>query len=182
MSPLAFTGWRFVLATAFLLAEALAPAGARSCRRPGARGLALVLALSGVGVYQWLYALGLASTSELLGGSPELGLAARRDAARRPPAAGSACRRSPSWARSSPGAASLSSSARPADPDLGSTAGNLMCLGAATSWAVYNVSSARSPPASSRLSARSSRPSGRDSVMVLAYTLPDMLRQDYRAV
>ncbi len=30
---------------------------------PGARGLALVLALSGVGVYQWLYALGLASTS-----------------------------------------------------------------------------------------------------------------------
>ena len=62
LSPLAFTGWRIVLAAAFLVAEALVRRE-RLVPPPGARGLALVLALSGVGVYQWLYALGLASTS-----------------------------------------------------------------------------------------------------------------------
>ena len=53
ISPLAFTGWRFLLATTFLFAEAFV-------RReplvppPGARGPALLLALSGVGIYPWL--------------------------------------------------------------------------------------------------------------------------------
>ncbi|MGZ6970972.1 MAG: DMT family transporter, partial [Thermoanaerobaculia bacterium] len=61
LSPLAFTGWRILLATMFLFAEALVRRE-RLLPPPGARGLALVLALSGVGVYQWLYALGLAST------------------------------------------------------------------------------------------------------------------------
>ncbi|MGZ6987806.1 MAG: DMT family transporter, partial [Thermoanaerobaculia bacterium] len=62
LSPLAFTGWRIFLAAAFLVTEALVRRE-RLLPPPGARGLALVLALSGVGVYQWLYAVGLASTS-----------------------------------------------------------------------------------------------------------------------
>ena len=176
LSPLAFTGWRIVLAAAFLITEALVRRE-RLVPPPGARGLALVLALSGVGAYQWLYALGLASTSgfsaALLNSvSPLIAMLLVVVFG---------------WERMSPlaGAGSLVAWGGVAlfvtsthGPDFGSTAGNLMCLGAATSWAVYNVASARAArflsPLGTQLAAF-----GGGTVLVLAYTLPDMVRQDY---
>jgi drug/metabolite transporter (DMT)-like permease len=179
LSPLAFTGWRFLLATALLLAEARARRE-RVLPPPGARGLALFLALSGVGLYQWLYALGLASTSgfsaALLNSvSPliallfvvVLGLERLSPLA----AAGSFV----AWG----GVVFFVSSARGAD--FGSPAGNLMCLGAATCWAAYNVASARAGRLLSPLGAQVATFGG-GTVLVLAYALPDMLRQDYARV
>jgi len=176
LSPLAFTGWRLLLATAFLFAEALVRRE-RLVPPPGARGLALVLALSGVGVYQWLYALGLASTSSFSAAllnsvSPLIAmlLVVLFGWERMSPLSGAGSL--VAWG----GVALFVSSA--SGPDFGSTAGNLMCLGAATSWAVYNVASARAArflsPLGTQLAAF-----GAGTVMVLAYTLPDMLRQDY---
>jgi drug/metabolite transporter (DMT)-like permease len=56
-----------------------------------------------------------------------------------------------------------------------------MCLGAATSWAVYNVISARAsrlmPPRTAQLATF-----GAGTVLIVAYALPDMLRQDYSRV
>jgi len=176
LSPLAFTGWRLLLATTFLLAEALVRRE-RIVPLPGARGLALVLALSGVGVYQWLYALGLASTSgfsaALLNSvSPLIAmlLVVVLGWERMSPLAGAGSL--VAWG----GVALFVSSSR--GPDLGSTAGNLMCLGAATSWAVYNVASARAGRFLSPLGAQLAAFGG-GTVLVLAYTLPAMLRQDY---
>ena len=176
LSPLAFTGWRIVLATGFLLAEAVVRRE-RLVPPPGARGLALVLALSGVGVYQWLYALGLASTSgfsaALLNSvSPLVAMliVVVFGWERMSPLAGAGSL--VAWG----GVALFVSSTH--GPDFGSMAGNLMCLGAATSWAVYNVASARASrfltPLGSQLAAF-----GGGTALVLAYTLPDMLRQDY---
>jgi drug/metabolite transporter (DMT)-like permease len=176
LSPLAFTGWRLLLATAFLFVEALVRRE-RLVPPPGARGLALVLALSGVGVYQWLYALGLASTSgfsaALLNSvSPLIAmlLVVVFGWERMSPLAGAGSL--VAWG----GVALFVSSA--SGHDFGSTAGNLMCLGAATSWAVYNVASARASRLLSPLGAQLAAFGG-GTVLVLAYTLPDMLRQDY---
>jgi drug/metabolite transporter (DMT)-like permease len=176
LSPLAFTGWRIVLAAAFLIAEALVRRE-RLVPPPGARGLALVLALSGVGVYQWLYALGLASTSSFSAAllnsvSPLIAilLVVVFGWERMSPLAGAGSL--VAWG----GVALFVSSA--SGPDFGSTAGNLMCLGAATSWAVYNVASARAGPLLSPLGTQLAAFGG-GTVLVLAYTLPDMLRQDY---
>ncbi len=176
LSPLAFTGWRIVFATAFLITEALVRRE-RLVPPPGARGLAVVLALSGVGVYQWLYALGLASTSgfsaALLNSvSPLIAmlLVVLFGWERMSPLAGAGSL--VAWG----GVALFVGSAR--GPDFGSTAGNLMCLGAAASWAVYNVASARAArflsPFGTLLAAF-----GGGTPLVLAYTVPDMLRQDY---
>ena len=65
--------------------------------------------------------------------------------------------------------------------DFGSRAGNLMCLGAAASWAVYNVASARAGRLLSPLGAQLAAFGG-GTVLILAYALPDMLRQDYTRV
>ena len=176
ISPLAFTGLRFLLVMAFLLTEALVRRE-RLVPPPGARGLAVVLALSGVGLYQWFYALGLASTSSFSAAllnsvSPLIAmlLVVLFGWERMSPLAGAGSL--VAW-----GAVALFvTSAR--GPDFGSTAGNLMCLGAATSWAVYNVASARAArflsPLGTQLAAF-----GGGTVLVLAYTLPDMVRQDY---
>jgi drug/metabolite transporter (DMT)-like permease len=176
LSPLAFTGWRILLAAALLVTEAFVRRE-RLVPPPGARGLALVLALSGVGVYQWLYALGLASTSgfsaALLNSiSPLIAmlLVVLLGWERMSPLAGAGS--IVAWG----GVALFVGSAR--GPDFGSAAGNLMCLGAATSWAVYNVASARASrflsPLGTQLAAF-----GGGAALVLAYTLPDMVRQDY---
>jgi len=179
LSPLAFTGWRFLLATAFLFAEALVRRE-RLVPPPGARGLAVLLALSGVALYQWLYALGLASTSgfsaALLNSvSPLVAmlLVVLLGWERMTPLAGAGSLLA--WG----GVALFVTSARGAD--FGNTAGNLMCLGAATSWAVYNVVSAR---AGRLLSPRAAQLAtfGGGTVLILAYALPDMLRQDYSRV
>jgi drug/metabolite transporter (DMT)-like permease len=179
LSPLAFTGWRILFAAAFLVVEALVRRE-RLVPPHGARGLALVLALSGVGVYQWLYALGLASTSgfsaALLNSvSPLIAMliVVFFGWERMSPLAGAGSL--VAWG----GVALFVSSSR--GPDFGSLAGNLMCLGAATSWAVYNVASARAArflsPFGTLLAAF-----GGGTPLVLAYTLPDMLGQDYARV
>ncbi|HMA29035.1 MAG TPA: DMT family transporter [Thermoanaerobaculia bacterium] len=179
LSPLAFTGWRFVLATTFLLGEALVRRE-RLVPPPGARGLGLVLALSGVGLYQWLYALGLASTSSFSAAllnsvSPLVAvlLVVLLGWERMSPLAGAGSL--VAWG----GVALFVASAR--GPDFGSTAGNLMCLGAAVSWAVYNVASARAGRFLSPLGAQLAAFGG-GTVLILAYALPDMLRQDYARV
>jgi drug/metabolite transporter (DMT)-like permease len=179
ISPLAFTGWRFLLATTLLFAEALVRRE-RLVPPPGARGLALLLALSGVGMYQWLYALGLASTSgfsaALLNSvSPLIAmlLVVLLGWERMSPLAGAGSLLA--WG----GVALFVLSTR--GVDFGSTTGNLMCLGAATSWAVYNVASVRAgrflSPRGAQLAAF-----GGGSALILAYALPDMLRQDYSRV
>jgi drug/metabolite transporter (DMT)-like permease len=179
LSPLAFTGWRFLLATTLLFAEALVRRE-RIVPPPGARGLALLLALSGVGLYQWLYALGLASTSgfsaALLNSvSPLIAMLLvvlfGWERMSKLAGAGSLL----AWG----GVTLFVASSRGAD--FGSTAGNLMCLGAATSWAVYNVASARAGRLLSPLGAQLAAFGG-GTVLILAYALPDMLRQDYTRV
>lgn len=179
ISPLAFTGWRFLLATSLLFVEALVRRE-RLVPPPGARGLALLLALSGVGLYQWLYALGLASTSgfsaALLNSvSPLIAmlLVVLLGWERMSKLAGAGSLLA--WG----GVALFVTSAGGAD--FGSTAGNLMCLGAAASWAVYNVASARAGRFLSPLGAQLAAFGG-GTVLILAYALPDMLRQDYARV
>jgi drug/metabolite transporter (DMT)-like permease len=179
LSPLAFTGWRFLLATAFLFAEALARRE-RLVPPPGARGLAFLLAVSGVGLYQWLYSLGLASTSSFSAAllnsvSPLIAmlLVVVLGWERLSPlaAAGSVT----AWC----GVAFFVASARGAD--FGNAAGNLMCLGAAVCWAVYNLASVRAGRLLSPLGAQVATFGG-GTVLVLAYALPAMLRQDYARV
>ena len=162
MSPLAFTGLAVPPRDGVPPRRGARSGASRLVPPPGARGLALVLALSGVGVYQWLYALGLASTSGfsaallnsispliamllvvLLGWermSPLAGARLARRLGRRRPL------RRP----------------RPAAPDFGSTAGNLLCLGRPRRWAVYNVASAARRPAAvaARRPARDLRAAG----------------------
>jgi drug/metabolite transporter (DMT)-like permease len=179
LSPLAFTGWRFAIATAFLLAEA-------RLRRepvlppPGVRSLAAVLALSGVGVYQWLYAQGLASTTGFAAAilnsiSPLVAMLLVALLGWERPGALAVCGALVAWT----GVALFVNAARGAG--LGNTNGNLLCLGAATSWGLYNV-------ASSRVGRRMSPPTAQTSTfaggtaLILLYALPDMIRQDYGTV
>ncbi len=179
LSPLAFTGWRFLLATAILLAEA------RLRREPvvpprGVRGLAAVLALSGVGVYQWLYSQGLASTTSFSAAilnsiSPLVAMllvaALGWERPRAPAVLGSLV----AWT----GVALFVNAARGAG--LGSTAGNLLCLGAATCWGTYNVAWSRVGNRMSAMTAQASTFAG-GTLLVVLYALPDMIRQDYRTV
>ena len=179
LSPLAFNGWRFLLATLILVSEAIVQRQPL-LPPPGARGHALLLAVSGVGLYQWLYALGLASTSSFSAAlmtsvSPLIALVLvvllRLERLSRLAVVGSLV----AWC----GVAFFVDSSR--GPDLGSTAGNLMCLGAAASWAVYNVVSARAgrllSPRGAQLAAF-----GGGTLLILAYAWPDMVRQDYTRV
>ena len=179
MSPLAFTGWRFVIATAFLLAEA------RVRREPvippkGVRGLAVVLALSGVGVYQWFYAQGLASTTSFSAAilnsiSPLVAIALVAALGWERPGALAVVGSLIAWG----GVALFVGVVHGAG--LGTTAGNLLCLGAATCWGLYNVASSRLAGRMSPMTAQASTFAG-GTALVLAYALPAMLRQDYRAV
>jgi drug/metabolite transporter (DMT)-like permease len=179
ISPLAFTGWRFLLATTLLVTEALVRRE-RLVPPPGTRGLAVVLAVSGIGLYQWLYALGLASTSSfsaalLIAVSPLIAMliVGSLGMERLSPLAGAGS--VVAWC----GVALFVASTR--GPDLGDTNGNLMCLGSAASWAVYNVASARAGRLLSPLGAQLAAFMG-GTLLILAYSLPDMLRQDYARV
>jgi drug/metabolite transporter (DMT)-like permease len=179
ISPLAFTGWRFVLATAFLLGEA------RLRREPvvppkGVRGLAAVLALSGVGVYQWLYAQGLASTTSFSAAilnsiSPLVAMLLVAALGWERPRALAVLGALVAWS----GVGLFVGAAHGAG--LGNVAGNLLCLGAATCWGTFNVAASRIEGRMSPMTAQASTFAG-GSVLILAYSLPEMLRQDYRAV
>jgi drug/metabolite transporter (DMT)-like permease len=179
LSPLAFTGWRFMLATAFLLAEA------RLRREPilpprGVRSLAAVLALSGVGAYQWFYAQGLASTTGFSAAilnsiSPLVAMFLVALLGWERPGARAVLGSLVAWT----GVGLFVNAARGAG--LGNAAGNLLCLLAATCWGLYNVASSRVGSWMSPLTAQASTFAGGTAV-ILCYALPDMARQDYRAV
>lgn len=179
MLPLAFTGWRFVIATTFLLAEA------RLRHEPvfpprGARALGAVLALSGVGVYQWFYAQGLASTTGFSAAilnsiSPLVAMLLVAALGWERPRALAVVGSLVAWA----GVALFVNAAR--GTGLGSTKGNLLCLGAATCWGTYNVAASRVANRMSPMTAQASTFAA-GTALILLYSLPDMLRQDYRAV
>ncbi len=179
ISPLAFTGWRFLIATAFLLAEA------RLRREPvvpprGVRPLAVVLALSGVGVYQWLYPQGLASTTSFSAAilnsiSPLVAMLVVALLGWERPGALAVFGSLVAWT----GVFLFVEAARGAG--LGNAAGNLLCLGAATCWGIYNVASSRVANRMSPLTTQASTFAG-GTVLILIYALPDMIRQDYGSV
>ena len=179
MAPLAVTGWRFTIATAFLLAEARWRRE-RVAPPEGVRGLAAVLALSGVGVYQWLYAQGLASTTSFSSAilnsiSPLVAMLLVGLLGWERPRALAVFGALVAWM----GVALFMDAARGAG--LGTTVGNLLCLGAATCWGVYNVASSR---VGGRMSAMTTQAStfAAGTALIVLYSLPDMLRQDYRTV
>lgn len=176
--PLAYTGWRFLIATAILLVS-LARRGEPLLPARRAWPYAVLLALSGVGVYQLFYALGVAGTSgfeaALLNSvSPlvSLLLAALLG-----------------WERLTPFAVFGSlvayggvalfvvSSQRLGTATLG---GSLLCLGSAATWAVYSVASSRSSGMSPLTAQTVTFTLG--TLCVLAYCAPSMWRQDYAAV
>jgi drug/metabolite transporter (DMT)-like permease len=146
----------------------------------GVRGLAAVLALSGVGVYQWLYAQGLASTTSFSAAilnsiSPLVAMLLVAALGWERPGVLAIAGSLVAWA----GVALFVNVSRGAG--LGNTAGNLLCLGAATSWGVYNVASSR---IANRMSPMTTQASTFvfGSILIVFYSLGDMLRQDYRAV
>lgn len=179
LSPLAYTGWRFLLAAVCFVALALRE---RAPLLPpkGARGLGLLLALSGVGVYQWFYSLGVAETSGfssalLNSTSPLIALliVAFLGWERLTPlvAAGTAVAYG--------GVALFVATSHGAE--AGTTRGNILCLGSATCWAIYSVSSSRihgrmSPATTQAVTF------GGGTVLLLAYAWPSMLAQDYAKV
>jgi drug/metabolite transporter (DMT)-like permease len=179
MHPLAYTGWRFVLAAGLLLGEA---AVRRAPALPPRREwrLSLLLALAGVGLYQWFFIWGVArtsgfaaallnATSPLFSALLALLVGLERWTARS--AAGSAL----AYA----GVAFFVASSHAAGG--GSLAGNVLCLLSAATWAVYTVAAARLPGRLSPLQAQFATFVG-GSVPLLLYCAPAMASQDYRAV
>lgn len=179
MSPLAFTWWRFALATTILVTEArvrkepvLPP--------PGGRGLALVLALSGVGVYQYVYAMGLASTTSFSAAvlnsvSPLVAMLLVALLGWERPTPLSIAGALVAWF----GVALFVGAAH--GGALGNVVGNLLCLAAAACWGTFNVASSRLAGRMSPVTAQAFTFAG-GGALVLLYAFPAMLRQDYRAV
>jgi drug/metabolite transporter (DMT)-like permease len=179
MHPLAYTGWRFVLAAGLLLAEA-------SWRRQpalpprGQRGLALLLALTGVGLYQVFFAWGVAMTSgfaaALLNSTSPLFSAlfvVLLGPERWTPlaAVGSLVAYG--------GVALFLMGGHAAGGE--SLAGNVLCLLSAMTWAVYTVAASRLPGRLSPLQSQFATFVG-GSLPLLAYCAPAMARQDYGSV
>ena len=179
-SPLAYTGWRFVVAAALILGWA-ARNGAPFLPPPGLRRYGLLLALVGIGVYQPIFAVGVSRTSGFAAAllnsvSPLLALlfvaTLGYERIPRVAAAGTVV----AWL----GVAGFLYSAH-GSADLGGLSGNLLCLASATLWAGYSV-------ASSRLSTRIPYATALATTFLpgtpvpLAGCLPSMLRQDYGAV
>jgi drug/metabolite transporter (DMT)-like permease len=179
MHPLAYTGWRFVLAAGLLVAEA------SWRRRPalpprGQRGLALLLALTGVGLYQVFFAWGVALTSgfaaALLNSTSPLFsalFAVLVGAERWTPLAAVG-----SLVAYGGVALFLASGHAAGGESLG---GNVLCLFSAMTWAVYTVAASRLPGRLTPLQSQFATFVG-GTLFVLAYCAPDMARQDYASV
>lgn len=180
LSPLAYTGWRFLLAAVLIVGWAVRNGAAilppRGLRLPG-----LLLAMSGVGVYQLFFALGVARTSGFAAAlmnsvSPLLALllvgALGYERIPRPAVAGTGI----AWL----GVAGFLVAAH-GSADLGGLSGNLLCLASASLWAVYSVTS-------SRLSTRIPHATALATTfalgtpVLLAWCAPAMIRQDYAQV
>ena len=179
MHPLTYTGWRFVIAVSLLLAEA---AWRREPALParGQRGLAALLALTGVGLYQVFFAWGVAGTSgfaaALLNATSPLFsvlfvvlLGQERWTART--ALGSAVAYG--------GVALFVATSQAAEG--GSVAGNVLCLLSAATWAVYTVAATRLPGRLTPFQSQFATFVG-GSVPLIVYCAPAMARQDYAAV
>ena len=180
MSPLAYTGWRFLIAAALILGWAVRN-GAPLLPPRGLRRYGLFLAMAGIGVYQPIFAIGVERTSGFAAAllnsvSPLLALlmVAALGYERIPPlaAAGTAV----AWC-----GVALFLLAAHGSADLGGLSGNLLCLASATSWAVYSVTS-------SRLSARIPHATALAATfalgtpVLLVWCVPAMVRQEYGAV
>lgn len=180
LSPLAYTGWRFLLAAGLIVGWAVRNGAAilppRGLRLPG-----LLLAMSGVGVYQVFFAQGVARTSGFAASlmnsvSPLLALllvgALGYERIPRPAVAGTGI----AWL----GVAGFLVAAH-GSADLGGLSGNLLCLASASLWAVYSVTS-------SRLSTRIPHATALATTfavgapILLAWCAPSMIRQDYTQV
>lgn len=179
LEPLAYTGWRFLLATVAFVLLALREK-APLIPPKGSRGLALLLALSGVGVYQWFYSLGVAGTTGFSAAllnttSPliSLLLVAALGWERLTPlvAAGTAVAYG--------GVALFVAAAHGAGS--GSIRGDLLCLGSAACWSVYSVASSRIHGRMRPATAQAVTFAG-GTLLVLAYCLPSMRAQDYTKV
>lgn len=180
LSPLAYTGWRFLVAGVLILLWAVRN-GTPLLPPRGFRRYGVLLALVGIGVYQPVFAVGVARTSGFAAAllnsvSPLVALlfvsVLGHERITRYAAAGTAV----AWL----GVAAFLV-AEHGSADLGGPSGNLLCLGSATLWATYSV-------ATSRVSARIPWATALATTfalgtpVLLAYCLPEMLRQDYRAV
>jgi drug/metabolite transporter (DMT)-like permease len=177
LSPLAYTGWRFLLAAVLILGWAVRN-GALILPPRGLRRYGLLLAMAGIGVYQPIFAIGIERTSGFAAAllnsvSPLLALliVALLGYERIPrlAVAGTAV----AWC----GVAGFLLSAH-GSVDLGGLSGNLLCLASATFWAVYSVTS-------SRLSTRIPHATALATTfafgtpVLLAFCAPAMVRQDY---
>jgi drug/metabolite transporter (DMT)-like permease len=180
LSPLAYTGWRFLLAAALILGWA-ARNGAPILPPRGLRLPGLLLAMTAIGVYQPIFAIGVEKTSGFAAAllnsvSPLLALlivaALGYERIPRLAVAGTGV----AWC----GVAGFLFSAH-GSVDLGGLSGNLLCLGSATLWAVYSVTS-------SRLSTRIPHATALATTFALgtpllvAFCAPEMVRQSYRDV
>ncbi|MEO6324372.1 MAG: DMT family transporter [Thermoanaerobaculia bacterium] len=179
LQPLAYTGWRFIIATVVLVGMGLARRE-RLLPPPGGRKLAVVLALSGVGIYQWFYSWGVAHTSGFAAAllnsvAPLLSLLLVAvlgwEKLTRFAVAGSIV----AYA----GVALFVYSAR--GGALGGLLGNLLCLVSAACWAVYSVNTSRIQGTMSTGTAHTATFIGGTAV-ILPYCLPSMLQQDYGKV
>lgn len=179
-SPLAYTGWRFLLAAGLILVWA-ARNGAPFLPPRGLRRHGFLLAMAGIGFYQPIFAVGISRTSGFAAAllnsvSPLLALlivaSLRYERIPRLAIAGTAV----AWC----GVAGFLYAAH-GSADLGGLSGNLLCLASASFWAIYSVASARLStriPYATALATTFSL----GTPVLLAWCLPAMLRQDYRIV
>lgn len=179
IEPLAYTGWRFVLASAVVLGGCALRRERILPPRP-TWPLAALLALSGIGVYQWFYALGVAETTSFAAAllnsvSPLIALLLVTVLG---------------WEALSPAKAfgSLVAYAGVAlfirashGEGLGSLEGNVLCIGAASCWAVFSVASSRAARVLSASMAQAAAFAG-GTLFLIPYCLPSMLHQDYTRI
>ena len=179
-SPLAYTGWRFLIAAALILWWAWRN-GAPLLPPRGLRFQGFFLAMAGIGLYQPVFAIGIDRTSGFAAAlmnsvSPLLALlfvfALGYERISSFALAGTAV----AWC-----GVGVFLVAAHGSVDLGGRTGNLLCLASATFWAIYSVTS-------SRLSTRIPHATALATTfafgipVLLVYCAPAMLAQDYRGV
>ena len=179
-SPLAYTGWRFLVAGLLIVGWAVRN-GAPLLPPPGLRRHGALLGLVAIGVYQPIFAVGVSRTSGFAAAllnsvSPLVALllvaALGHERITRFAAAGTAL----AWL----GVAGFLVAAH-GSADLGGLSGNLLCLASATLWATYSVASARLSDRIPHATALATT-FAVGTPLLLAWCLPEMLRQHYAAV